>query len=717
MSTQVNVTLLSLNGDLEIDERSIILSHENHSVPVGRASKSATKGIVGAVDNACFADFLQDVTIKDIGSMHGTFLNGIELTKNIPMVVGRGDILVFGTEVRRGAETFPACRFRVDYKIIPNKQVLWTSSTFAFPESSDIEDEAEENCDKFSDSLIEERENQYSSEDGVSIDSPSQKSSQALDPIDLTGDDLLQGDLSNRVDLTGESELAKNRVDLAAGSLADIDENAEPTSNGIYAGNLPILVETDEGEDVDYSSDDLSEDSEVLNDQDRRHLFEDDTDLIDNSEMNTDGELVDGDDFDVNSSELPIANTRYALASDEDPVINISDVCTRTDLEKADEVNATDHGLSHAAAEGMRVFCDESSSQSSHNSDVAYENNDETQIGASSPRSSPATALELTSASNHFTESNLHINPMFHEVYHGKAVPVVRQPSPSDAAMVKPPGRVSICDLGEPSDYTSRSLGEKSGKSAFFAAREINKVKFMNEHVKPTMQAATSTMSVFSGETDVQNFVNHIETEIGQLGSWNSSVFGQSQITAPADTVMFGPSSAEKPADSVLEANEPISSLPTRDLCDLLDKPDKSSISDCTQSPLPDMKSSHTYNISSLPGQNPRSAIKIPDIIEASSPFPRANTLKRKSDDMSNVTEKELRQWAKSNVSDVTPIVASDSKASIGEKISKRISIECQAPESRPVKRFKKLLGNVGLVALGGATIFAALVATAPDFM
>ena len=63
----------------------------------------------------------QNVTIQDIGSMHGTYLNGVEVPRKTPKAVEDGDVLVFGAEVRRGPETFPACKFQVNYQFIPYK--------------------------------------------------------------------------------------------------------------------------------------------------------------------------------------------------------------------------------------------------------------------------------------------------------------------------------------------------------------------------------------------------------------------------------------------------------------------------------------------------------------------------------------------------------------------------------------------------------------------
>lgn len=50
--------------------------------------------------------------------MHGTWLNDIELPKDTPTMINDGDVVVFGAEVRRGPETFPACSFMVNHKII-----------------------------------------------------------------------------------------------------------------------------------------------------------------------------------------------------------------------------------------------------------------------------------------------------------------------------------------------------------------------------------------------------------------------------------------------------------------------------------------------------------------------------------------------------------------------------------------------------------------------
>jgi hypothetical protein len=53
--------------------------------------------------------------------MHGTYVNDFELPRKSTMVVDDGDIVLFGAEVRRGPETFPACKFQVNYEFVPYK--------------------------------------------------------------------------------------------------------------------------------------------------------------------------------------------------------------------------------------------------------------------------------------------------------------------------------------------------------------------------------------------------------------------------------------------------------------------------------------------------------------------------------------------------------------------------------------------------------------------
>lgn len=59
------------------------------------------------------------ITIHDIGSMHGTFVNNNKLATREPTSVSDGDEITFGAEVKRGPETFAACSFQVKIDYVP----------------------------------------------------------------------------------------------------------------------------------------------------------------------------------------------------------------------------------------------------------------------------------------------------------------------------------------------------------------------------------------------------------------------------------------------------------------------------------------------------------------------------------------------------------------------------------------------------------------------
>lgn len=51
--------------------------------------------------------------------MHGTCVNDRKLDDSEAVRVNDGDILVFGAEVKRGQDTFPACSFLVKLHFTP----------------------------------------------------------------------------------------------------------------------------------------------------------------------------------------------------------------------------------------------------------------------------------------------------------------------------------------------------------------------------------------------------------------------------------------------------------------------------------------------------------------------------------------------------------------------------------------------------------------------
>ena len=55
--------------------------------------------------------------------MHGTFVNSFQLRQHEPRELVNGDLVVFGAEVKRNLDTFPACAFSIGCEFLPFKYV------------------------------------------------------------------------------------------------------------------------------------------------------------------------------------------------------------------------------------------------------------------------------------------------------------------------------------------------------------------------------------------------------------------------------------------------------------------------------------------------------------------------------------------------------------------------------------------------------------------
>ena len=54
------------------------------------------------------------IFIKDIGSLHGTFVNGDQLVRTQAQQLHVGDVIKFGISIDRGNDKFPQCVMQVD---------------------------------------------------------------------------------------------------------------------------------------------------------------------------------------------------------------------------------------------------------------------------------------------------------------------------------------------------------------------------------------------------------------------------------------------------------------------------------------------------------------------------------------------------------------------------------------------------------------------------
>lgn len=643
-----------------------------------------------------------------------------------------------------------------------------SKNTFTFPDASDVEEE--EGFDDFSEDDIEERE-QTSSEDGVSIESPLAKVSAAAAPIDLTGDEEPLVFPSNSIDLTGENALEEDLMDMMEGRPADIPEEMNPVNIGVYAGTNPILVDSDD-EDAHFSidSDDQSEMAE-----DDASSENDSLDEAGESDGSEEEASDDADDSDMENHEpsameapapsLITSNIRFALATHANSTVRLSDIRTRMQepQDLAEDDDESEFGLEEAGAVGIRALKDDGllchsyinpypapSEAGNHAArDITFPAQISQHVSiesTTSMQSRPDNTSVPGRVAGEYSRFQAAQSTIRHELK--LAEPVARQPSPSDAAMVKglmhprESGHTGVCDLGEFSRPAAQTLGEKTGKGDFFEAREINKAKF-NAGNRSGPSIGTGP-SLICGPNVDQNRHQSIAATANPFEQ-HQHPFGASQSSKPPTGPAFSfgesyypmkscpPSSAinkSSPADLVCkfilrcfqDSLLTVLDFPTREQCSFLDNPAHGPPLDRAPSPEPYLTSAVNYNAAT---HKPRSGLGINDIINTSSTM--AQSLKRKADDISEATDAELRMWAQSSTSSTDDPMGSESAAdpkapaAVSSPGTETLPAAPDAPAPRPTKRLKKLLENVGYAALGGvavgAGLFSVLVATAPDFL
>lgn len=703
------VTLSALSGDVSLAERRITLDPNNPTIPIGRASKTPEKGLLAAVDNAWFASpvmsrehaemclnpQLNVLTIHDLKSMHGTFLNNKKLTPKEPTHLSDGDKISFGAEVSRGVDVFTPCTFRVNIDFLPYR----APNSYTFPDSSDVE-EGEEDNDLSDDEMEDDRQAYMSSEDDVSIELQSPlKVSQAINAIDLTRDESPYAS-SNRVDLTDE---------IAAPTAATQGGNTYQA----YAED-PIVVDSDDnvGDRVDFlsGSDDQSliGDSSNIESSEDEELPEIDDDESGVGEDSEDaGSVLDGSFGEVRETTVNEIDGVYRSTGP-----TLLPICTGSESLEAPEKpedmtdydDESDLGLSEAGAEGIKALF----SDGLLNSDSGLSEHVPNKEALSHANQDVADA----SQHNHHVFA---LGQVGNETQ-SSASQAFRQPSPSDAAMVKtatyitPHMAANQVFTFHVDNYNNpgQTLGEKTGKHAFFEAREGNKAKVNAPVTK-------------DDSPDVRPHLAH-----------GNNLLPQSSIVkAPAYHTTYQPW-ASRPTDNLLSqatvGGEPSLSITRVD--DLAPRRFTPSLNFDTDAQLPvfqrapspeyDMTSAVAFNESKA--KSIRSRLSIRDIIESSSRDETAQKSgsrageKRKASEISNVVDEELREWASLDASKPSKVASSNTKI-----ITSIQPVATQPDEQRPTKKLKTVLERVGYAAVGGmavgAGLFFGLVATAPDFI
>ncbi|KAA8571498.1 hypothetical protein EYC84_001498 [Monilinia fructicola] len=783
--------------------RTLNLTPTQRVAKIGRASKSPNKGLQGATDNAWFdspvmsrnhAEIIyspseKSIQIRDVGSMHGTFVNGEKLGDNIKPL-NLNDEIAFGVGVRRGMDVFPACHFAVAYELIPWKK----PNSYTVPDSSDEEDE-DYNCSE------EGRSARSSSRDGASTDKmemcrSSPKVSESIEAIDLT----LYDTPSPRIVTVGSSsistankteeehipkspalayglppEVSMNRHSLMAddGSTTSDSRKREKKDDRLSnfiddcknhneGEGMPSTYDSDMSDSSDPCGEDVHSDGSVLSSV---HVEDFDSDVSlsnsvyaadfdDNDEESGYPEAAPGaakvleGSIVVTMSRAIVSEMRSSpfhspsVSRESSPVpavttsrppfnnADIPESHVRTQIDTSEEVldvggddsdedeeDDASVGLSEAANEGLQTLI----------KDGLLENKP---VNLSLPSSRPLNNSD-TWYTNKFPSS------MEHELFPHRSIqyrPFDRAASPSAVAMVKAPESSNSAENrnGQSFDISPswksrfKSLGDRTGKHAFFEAREGNKMKFQ-AHVDEYESISNDRRSPsprpsFTRPTRVVRLSqpsNHFVQPMQAMGYDGNCFNHGSAVAAHLST------EAEINNQTALSPPYLIESSEERPCIHPY------YFSSDASSKAPESPVLERYPV--------RSGLRINDIIDESS---TVKTSKRKADEISeddhlrealknfladDVRENEVRNWA-SSVENFNKITTEPEAVS---GVPHQLSTTKVVPsvlatsngEARPTKRLKmkKFAEAVGYFALGGAAVgaglFSALVATAPDFL
>ncbi|KAF7882462.1 uncharacterized protein EAF02_005825 [Botrytis sinoallii] len=812
MSHQVNIHIRhkpveSDEDVLSCGERLINLDPTRTVLQIGRASKSPSKGLLGAIDNAWFdspvmsrnhAEIIYSpvdnlVQIRDLGSMHGTFLNGEKLGEEAKPL-NSNDQIVFGIGVRRGVDLFQPCHFEVNYEVIPWKR----PNSYTVPDSSDDEDDEDEGY-HFNDTEMSE---EASSPGDTSIEmTRSSPTSKTVDAIDLTVNDTP----SPRLKPTKPSDSNDERIEedeytpkspvldsIVRDSRDGVGLKTNPQKEAVHPRKTSYTYtfnyDSNDDEDEDMLSTQSDSDESDIENASELEDFRDFEDLPSHDDVDSEDESMSdaseesevqvlltesrealneipssypsvGSGSSRASSPAPQATLVQTLSQTRTPFDNDADIPeshVRTQIHTSEEVIALDQqnnddedevdddddrsvGLSEAANEGLQTLYKDGllkKEPGTNPTGLIGSGGSYDEFSKSHLDSYYATCTPAYDASP-FGYYNPHINRASISArqcgnsrndYYSLTKPrspfasyYGREASPSSVAMARPPHQESYADQ-TPETLSARSLGDKTGKHAFFEAREENKVQF---------QA-------------------HVDDEESQVSQFSPL----SMTTRPSRAIKF-----TKPLAKFVQPILPIKYhgngidhgfvINDRPVSNIESSKDRPSI--------------HPYYFSSdassravespvLERHPIRSGLSIDDIID-SSPVGK----KRKADEISHdeLIKNEVRDWV-SGVNDSTKpqaavvaqeeIPGPESSAHTTHTIhhAQKVQSDVQLPtadaatqqnklavlttttndpEHRPVKRLKmrKFVEAVGYFALGGAAVgaglFSALVATAPEFV
>lgn len=686
-----------------IPERNITLTRMAPTARVGRSSKVSAKACLAAENNAWFetpvmsrdhaeltADFdNKTIAIKDVGSLHGTFIRHKATPQTEDRVAAQtsvtlenGDQIRFGIDIHRHAEKFPPCvvDFDTTWHSLP-ELAKKSPNTFSVPYGSDDEDQASD-----TDSVIVMEQNlpAITKKSNITIDLTTAESSTtpqrtiALAPSSAT---LTRGtvvDLTSEPDVDDISMMARySPVPSSRRSLSTSPaSHAEPmlTPAGLVETPQKDAMGISEWTDIE-SEEDSDSNSQLSEDPENLPLVDEDDDSImsdDSARYTSPGDESDDSmsDSEMESYDEESGVENYGEDGDEEeghtydwdftrpqaaPVNAVQDVTVVTEEQNSDSL---DEDMASDSDEEESVF-DEKSPASTWDKKSSPLADPHESLGWPTPNPNSDVHYGepyLQSRDNTYLCGNTYLQSRYMSQ---------RQPSPSDAAMVK-----KHTPATEASSTTANALGLKTGKFEYFEARDHNRSLAVPS--VPTILDHEPMSSFYNTAWTGDDFINRPQPS-QQLESLEDR------------TKLQSPEPLDMTSAFTYQQSKSMRRIPIPDL--LAEEAEE-------PSPAPAVVSA-TQETPSLTLQ------------------PASRPPKRGIDEISDEIEEDAAMVGSNSVA--VPNPAEAVPVTLGMVDNEVTRVSERHIEYRPTKR-RRLAEFAACVTLGGAAVLAGLITTAPQF-
>ncbi|KAK4453840.1 hypothetical protein QBC34DRAFT_194974 [Podospora aff. communis PSN243] len=758
------ITLSAKGGaaaGLPFPERHIMLDATNNTIIIGRASKTSSKGFLAEPDNGWFdsavmsrkhAEIKADVDtkkvkIRDLGSLHGTFLNdspdgGLDSQFQ---ELNDGDNIRFGVGVWRGSENFMPTTVKVG--IVFDHRNERASSTFRVPEDSDNESDTESYSNKGDRTMVNNASIIVTGARRVSetIDltkpraithvshAAAQKGAPATEIIDLSSPPqspamIDDEDVSEAGSVFELREMPNHPIEapLPAQIIegeAEVENGGPDVDDGAYLDEISDINPDDDQLSLDCESDEERgqfTDSDVENESSTSSVVGDPAESYGSYEIDSE-QSSDIDDVESESSSFDGSDNDEDVGNEDNEDIDEDaiDRCYGELDDTSDEEDPSDPFWSHNQFNVSDLLPESTASAMKPPPPVTISgllNSDTSATSSYPPTLRPSVAPKLW-------ESDV------------LASQTQRPHSPSDVLMSKTCGKPAD---GSQEKTGTEFLGQKSGKHDYFAAREVNKISVQKQAV------AVSSL---------HSLCNSDRPAIGNFNIYESPPLPVS--AAPADPIRlpqlsyhFGPLNllATEAAANRTGANIPkeTARAATPEPAEVISNQDETLAVAPTaqQSALPPSEAASGLEVGR------RTRLGIADIVEDCMKTADERKGKRKVKDISTLSEAE-EEWSAENkgVPAMMAVPISPTPSSISEpmqareaspapaevemadteplfvhEVEKTVAAVVSEPEYRAPKRQRliKIAERVGYAALGGVTagamIVGTLIYTAPTF-